>query len=634
MPGIDDIGVLMAGSAVRGGTNALAKAYFEGYVIPLLRGVVSKKAERRLKRNLNRYIRYLESRTRVLPSIAKMSGGLALDEMYEPLTVVSDREDFSVKVDSFPRQLFDHARCLALTDDAGMGKSTLAKFIARAAMSSSKAVPLFIEMRRLRARGGLLDTLCQELIGADSASEQGQELVAVFDNGGFIFILDGFDEVEESMRPEIVAEINNLASRFEFCYFVLTSRPEYAISIFPEFIGLRILKLTEEQAHSLIRRIDCGRGLSRTLIQKVAEAGVGDFLGSPLLVTLLYRAFDHRNSVPPKRTMFFRQVYDALFEDHDLSKGDAFARKKESGLDREDFHRLTRALGFETFKSGRVSYKEAELNGHIRKALERADINVDVKKFRHDLLKAVPLMVRDGLEFRWCHKSFQDYFMSQYVLYDMDELRDDIIVRMFESKEGLKYREVFRFFGEAEINLLRAICIYPFVMELRSGGTDEDFPYACLGGAVEIFYIGDLEKDGDQIDIEECISSRFGVSVRDRATTIVMNWSDGWAVISALKDRGARYILLSAMDPRSFPSYENLDRTKKAAAWYQLFGAESRHVLGDVRELRELASSLGSVSFIEAAAALKVIPPEALKVLERSVERRGDALSHSALEGF
>jgi hypothetical protein len=634
MPSVAEIGVLMAGSAVKGGSSALAREFLNNYVVPRLRGVVSKRAESKLKRNLNRYVRYLESKTRVLPSLANMGGGLPLDELYEPLTVVSDNEDFSLTIDSFPRSLFDHARCLALTDDAGMGKSTLAKFVARSAMSESKAVPLFIELRRLRAGTQLLDTLCQELAGAGLVSEQGRELVTVFDKGGFIFILDGFDEVEEAIRPALVAEINDLAAKFEFCYFVLTSRPEYSVSIFPEFVRLRILKLTEEQAHSLIRRIDGKRGLSKTLIQKVAEAGVGDFLGSPLLVTLLYRAFDHRNSVPPKRTMFFRQVYDALFEDHDLSKGDAFTRKKECGLDREDFHRLTRALGFETFKSGRVSYKEAELDAHIRQALARSDIDVDVKKFRNDLLKAVPIVVRDGLELRWCHKSFQDYFMSQYVLYDMDELRDKVITKMFGSSEALKYREVFRFFGESELSLLRAICIHPYMQELRAGVEEEDFPYACLAKTVEMFYIGDLDKDGDQIDFEECVRSRFGVSLSGRATSIVLNWANGWAIVSALKEGGARYILLSSMDPRSFPPYENLDRSKKASVWNRLYGSESRHIRGDIEELKGLEISLKSLSFIEAAAALKVIPLQSLRILEQSIERREDALSLTALDGF
>lgn len=634
MSGEIGLGVLIAGSAVRGGSSALAKAYFESYVVPFLRGMVSKKTEAQLKKNLNRYVRYIESKTRALPSLAAMSGGVSLEEMYEPLTVVSDVEDFSLLVDTYPRELFDHARCIALTDDAGMGKSTLAKYIARSAISAHHSVPLFIELRRLRQGVSILETLCQELIGDSAGSDKGRELIGVFESGGFIFMLDGFDEVAESIRPAIVGEINDLAARFEFCYFVLTSRPEYAVSIFPDFSRLRILKLTESQAHSLIRRIDRGKGLAKILIQKVAETGVGDFLGSPLLVTLLYRAFDHRNSVPPKRTMFFRQVYDALFEDHDLSKGDAFSRKKESGLDREDFHRFARALGFETFKAGRLSYKEVELDGHIRKALDRADIEADVKKIRGDLLKSVPLMVRDGIELRWCHKSFQDYFMSQYVLYDMGDLRDDLIVKMYESAEGLKYREVFRFFGEAEIGLLRAICVHPFILELKEGVEEGDLPLACIGKVVDVFYVGDLEKDADHIDIVDCINSRFGVSVQDRATTLVVNLTDGYAIVSALKEKGARYILLSSIDPKSFPSYESIDRTKMAAAWFKKFGGAKFHLDGSVERLKEVVATLGAVSHLEAAAALKVVSDSAVRTLEQSIGRREGALSRCALDGF
>lgn len=459
----DEWQILMAGSAVKGASTALVTAYINNCVVPFLRGLVPKKTEPELKRNLFKYIRYIDNKTRFLPSIIRVAGPLPLEETYEPLTVTSTASEFSLTINSYPRALFEHGRCIALTDDAGMGKSTLAKYIVRSTLKESESIPIFIELRRLRSATSIIGALCEELVGAPADSEKGEDLLNALSCGRFIFILDGFDEVEEPARPALVEEINNISARFQFCYFILTSRPEYSESLFPEFQQFGISKLTNEQALSLIKRIDGGRGLAQTLIPKISNAEIGEFLGNPLLVTLLYRAFDHRNSVPPKRSIFFRQVYDALFEDHDLSKGDAYSRKKESGLDREDFHKITRSLGFETFRAGRTSYGEDEFSTHIKKAIERSDIQCDYKKVQKDLLKAVPVFIRDGIEIRWCHKAFQEYFASQYITRDMGEVREQAISKMFESSEAIKYREIFRFIAESELNLLRNICIGPLL---------------------------------------------------------------------------------------------------------------------------------------------------------------------------
>ena len=70
---------------------------------------------------------------------------------------------------------------------------------------------------------------------------------------------------------------------------------------------------------------------------------VGEFLANPLLVSLLFKAFEYKQQVPFKKHVFYRQVYDALYHHHDLTKEPGFERKKHSGLDLEDFHRVLRA---------------------------------------------------------------------------------------------------------------------------------------------------------------------------------------------------------------------------------------------------------------------------------------------------
>lgn len=632
---MEDWRILITSAAVKGASSALAKTYIEEKISPFLRGIVSKKTEGELRKTLSRYTRHLESKTRNLPSIIKNSSPLVLDEIYEPITVSSKSTDSSYKIESYPREIFELARCISITDDAGMGKSTVVKFIARSALRESESIPLLIELRRLRPGISILGALCKELVNATPDSEKGKDLINALSNGGFIFILDGFDEIDEPIKQELVIEINEISSQFQFCQFILTTRPDYAESLFPEYHKFRINKLTEEQAHSIIKRIDSGRGLARTLISKISQTKVQEFLGTPLLVSLLYGAFDRRNTIPPKRTAFFKQVYDALFEDHDLSKGDAYLRAKECALDKEDFHKLVRSIGFESFKVRRESYTESELIELIEKSLIRSEISADKKKVLKDLTKSVPILSRDGMEYKWHHKSFQEYFTAQYITSDMRTKKADILKRMFHSKEALKYRELFKLVSEVDTAILHETCTIPFLKSIETIDPKTPIETLCLHDAVDIFYISSPEIGKGTTDFRNLTKEAFSVDVSDRPFTWVANRRSNCAIVSALKENGPRHVLLSAIDSKSFPSFSGHEaRRQNTKHWFQTYGTNSFHVNESLQSLIASIESLGDIQYISDAACLVPAKGDALKHLMAQSEIRSRTEEATALDDF
>ncbi|XQA69630.1 NACHT domain-containing protein [Xanthomonas sacchari] len=631
----ESLGVLMTGAAVKGATSAAVKNFIDNVITPYLRGMKSKKSEASIKKRLSKYVKIIEFKTRYVSTFANTGGVLAFEEMYEPLTLEATSHRFSLQVTGYPTALFQKNRCIAITDDAGMGKSTLAKHIVRKSIIEEKGIPLLIELRRIRSSHSILQCLCEELAESIEGTPEADALIDLFHSGNFIFVLDGFDEVEESLRPKLVTEINDISARFQFCYFILTSRPEYSISLFPEFFQVSIRKLGREQAYSLIRRYDAGRGLDKLLIPRIDEANVGDFLGNPLLVTLLYRAFDHRNSVPPKRTIFFRQVYDALFQDHDLAKGDAYSRSKECGLDSEDFHKLLRSLGFETFRSGRVSYSAEELLAFIKKALARADIKVDCKRVLQDILKAVPLFQRDGLEIKWAHKSFQEYFASQYILTDTANLRDDLIKKMFSSTEAEKYREIFRFFGEFDLGLMRTLCISPLLSSISEiAGVEGKFELASIFCAVDIYYIANVTKKHEFKSAKSLVLERFGIDIAGRRAIMSKGKKTSFLIVAVLKDFGMRFLLISIIDKKMFPTYKREDRAISIQKWPEILGSSDCHVNDTMPNFIDFLKKIGSIKYVEAAAALHSISKDVVDELAESKNRRELSLARSVLDDF
>lgn len=633
-----DYKLLIVGAAVKGATSSIVKDYVERVVVPYVRGLANNKIQKAIKANLARYLKSVEHRTRALPSIAIPSGVFPLEDVYEPLSIKNDAEDLHLVIDSYPSELFRHSRCVALTDDAGMGKSTLAKFLVRSAINEGKNIPLLVELRRLRSGVSMLNMLCSELADGSTESPAGAEIVKLFMSGNFLFVLDGYDEIEDELRADVAQEINELAARFQFCYFVLTSRKEYGGALFPDFAHFEICKLTEPQAHSLIRRYDQGRGIAKQLIAKIKDVGVNEFLGNPLLVTLLYRAFDYRQVVPPKRSVFFRQVYDALFQDHDLGKGGGYERSKECSLDIDDFHRVVRSLGFVTLKSGRVSYSPEEFCSHLEEAVARSNINVDWRKLKADLVRSVPIFVKDGMEFRWSHKAFQEYFAAQYVAYDMGGAREEMVRRIFESDEVFRFREVLRFVVEADTALVRDCCIEPLLSTIDAKA-DPQVAVDVMSRSTEIFFFSKFEFDSSNPNMHSSVmdiaKSLFGDRFHvGRLVRSVVNMEGEYAVISLLKDDGLKFLMLPYIDRELFPPLRKTRRLDPYRVWASVIGKEYACLNDELRARPHLLEELGGLDMLSEITQIPVISRATIDKVVLGKDERRKLMESAIFEGF
>jgi len=456
------------GAVAKGATTALVKEFVDTVVAPFFSGRSAKAA---LTKAAKTYYRNMDVRTRYVPTIAIQGGKFLLESVYEPLDLIADHGDRApeaFRIDKYPDEVFDRGRCVMIVDSAGMGKSTLSKYIFRSALEELRKIPILVELRRIKDGMTLLDIVVSDFVGSDAKASVVSEFKDALREGNFVILLDGYDELSPSVRGSVSSEILRLASEFPYCNFVLTSRPDPSLSSFAEFMHYDIRGLTKKQAFSLINRYDSGRGVAKSLIAKIqAMPEVDEFLSVPLLVTLLYKAFDYKAIVPIKRNIFYRQVFDALYQDHDLSKEGAFERRKASSLDVEEFHRFMRHLGFISFRKGVVQYSAEEFAGLVSQALNNSGLKCDPAGLRSDLISAVPLFVKEGTEYRWSHKSFQDYFASQFIYFDAVGGRDELLSRMFNSENVQRHANLLSLIYEIDHGLISDVCILPFIDSLN-----------------------------------------------------------------------------------------------------------------------------------------------------------------------
>ncbi|WP_164963793.1 NACHT domain-containing NTPase [Rubrivivax sp. JA1026] len=353
----------------------------------------------------------------------------SLEELYIPLTVVvaspaeprDSREE--VRIDRFQTAFLPAERRVLITDTAGMGKSTLSKFLFLQCLKSCYAIPVFVELRNLSEKNTITASIQRQLnnlpVTEDEPRFTRRQVEKLFSKGGLVFFFDGFDEIPFRDREAITKDLKDFVEKYPDNTYIITSRPETGLLAFPAFRHFNIRPLRKEESFELIRKYDLNGGRSEQLIQKLKGrdyAAVQEFLKNPLLTSLLYRSFEYKQNVPIKKHIFYRQVYDALFDWHDATKDGYNTREKRSGLDIDTFHRVLRVVGFVSVMKGEIEGSTDNVLGWIRKARTICvGAQFSESSFLDDLVRAVPIFAKEGEIYRWSHKSLAEYFAAQYI---------------------------------------------------------------------------------------------------------------------------------------------------------------------------------------------------------------------------
>jgi hypothetical protein len=392
----------------------------------------------------DKFLEYLTSayeKNGVLNTIAFKKKKVLLNDVYIPLTIQCEerhelpRKRKSLTLTEFDDELFAESNKILITDTAGMGKSTLSKKLLISAIEKNKGVPVLIELRRLSKEKDIIDEILEQLNPINEKVNR-QFILDLIKRGDFIFFFDGFDEISLSDRSNVTKQIQTFITKSRKNKFVLTSRPEDALSSFGDFLKYQIKPLIPEEAYSLIKKYDAEGNIGDLLISKIKEPetfeSIEEYLTTPLLVSLLFTAFEHKQRIPFKKHIFYRQVYDALFESHDLSKGDSFEREKHSKLGSDEFHRVLRIFGYLCLTNeNKIEFTRDELGTIVSRAIEFCpEINSSSTNFIKDLLITVPLFAKDGIYYKWSHKSLQEYFAAQFIYLDSKEKQNNILTHV------------------------------------------------------------------------------------------------------------------------------------------------------------------------------------------------------------
>jgi len=421
--------------------------------------------------SFQRYISESFERNSYLITLVFPNEQKRLEDFYLPLTLqlVQQGEILrETKVARYPTKLLKQYKDLLIVDSAGMGKSTLMRFMYLQAVKTLAGIPLFIELRRLAKAPSLLEYIYLELRELDGSIDR-QLVNHLILRGDFIFFLDGFDEIPSASRADVIASIRELKVHASNSHFVISSREETYLNSFAEYQRFRIKPLSLQEAFSLIEKYGRNERITAALKEKLQlpeNAPVHEFLTNPLLVSLLFKSFDYKRTVPSKKHIFYRQVFDALYEEHDLSKDDGgFVRELNTKLDSYRFHLVLRSLGYQTMQGNAsgIEYSQDELLRLIKLAQDRClESSFTPSALLSDLLQKVPLFVRDGLQIRWSHKSLQEYFCACYIQQDAKD-KVTILENISKARNVNRFSNLLTIYFELDRKTFRHVVLRPLL---------------------------------------------------------------------------------------------------------------------------------------------------------------------------
>ena len=351
-----------------------------------------------------------------------------------------------IKINRFPEKLIKRYNKILITDTAGMGKSTILKYMFLDLIENKingVGIPIFIELNRLNKNNTILNEIHEELKLTKEIEKD--LLLNYIQKGGFIFFLDGYDEISTADRIEVSKDIQDFISRIGTeNYFIMTSRPEESLAYFRDFQSFIIQPLTKKEAFELLTKYDTSKQkkISKELIKELNTGiyeCIDEYLENPLLASLLYTSFNFKAEIPLKKHQFYRQVFEALYSNHKLAQNQK-PHEKHSKLDIDDFDRVLRYVGFDClFRIGVQFDKDTILNS-ISMAKDFCG-NMEFKEsdLLNDLLISVPLFTRDGTGYKWAHKSLMEYFAARFIYCDAKENQDGILSEIYNSDHISKY---------------------------------------------------------------------------------------------------------------------------------------------------------------------------------------------------
>jgi len=429
-------------------TKALGWTFSEA-----LKGSRNQKIEKSLESLSKRITDVIKVKT-----IYQGAKSINLNEFYVPTRVndVETRIEHILNID---------VSSIVLEGTVGQGKSIFMRYLTYQEARQGNRVPIFFELRRLEDNQSLEEAISLT-INNWIESFSNENFVKIAESGNLILFLDGFDELPHEKVKTLLNEIEGWCERYPNMQLIISARPESEIQKSNYFKVYRLSSYRFHEQSKLVDKLVDDEKSREILKQTIKESTheIQDLLTTPLMVTLFVMTYRALSEIPESQSDFYKSLFSVLTSRHDKTKP-GYKRQLSSNLNEAQLQSVFEEFCFFTGNSNKLVLDYPEAIEIIKKCLHNQKISDNPTNILEDFSKVVCLLLKDGLNYSFVHRSIQEYFYASFILKKPERAQEKFYleyaknVRLFYKTTGviefLKEADKYNYYKYFKLPLLR-----------------------------------------------------------------------------------------------------------------------------------------------------------------------------------
>lgn len=398
-----------------------------------------------------------------------------------------------------------HRNCV-IEGTVGQGKSILLRYLCGQELSakSSKRIPIFIELRKISTTN-TLDKLIADALDNFGLPKETEAFGVLAQSKRFVLLLDAFDEIHLDCVEPTIHFIENLCQKYQgSLQIIITSRPNAGIQNLPYFATHTMVPITSDDHLPILKSIcehsEDGIALAQKIQDTIHKSStdIKNLITTPLMMSLLKIVYEAEQEIPENVPKFYDALFNVLFRQHDNSKAN-FKRARYTALSDDEIKKLFSTFCFVVRSKNLGSLNQDDFQSCFQDAVKYAAINkqIDSATFKDEIIKTTCLMLEDGFDVSFIHKSVAEYHAALFIKNSSVGVAQKFYSHVLQSLSTERNEQEFRF-------------AFIFIQELRFLEIIDDYKYYKYFG---IYLLQELISNFTSVEsVIEFVTSSYDLS--------------------------------------------------------------------------------------------------------------------------
>ncbi len=373
--------------------------------------IMQESTRQKLKKEINIYIINTYEKFRLTKNLLFRNEPIDFYDNYLKLNLNEKNKNTRYRN---PIEVLNNFNKIVILGNAGSGKSTLLKFITLNFIKSDTLIPIYIELRLFGNQKNDFETFVINTI----SQQFNNEIKELFHQGRFVFLFDGFDEINFIEGENTISQIQNFISNFYKNSFIITSRPGTNIESLNEFHVYDLAPLNENDIISYVEKLQISNSKKELFFESIEnDTYFHQYLTTPLFLSIYidYIINNNLSSIPKNKTIFFRNIIDTLFSKHDAVSKLGFVRTKLSGLNKDQLESVSTILAFRALLTSSNTFSKDILIKELELIKRNQSLNFENDKLIYDLTITVNILLVAGDYYSFAHILILEYLASIFI---------------------------------------------------------------------------------------------------------------------------------------------------------------------------------------------------------------------------